>query len=637
MLFTLDNAGKSFGGERIFENINATVHEQDRIAIIGPNGAGKTTLLNIIAGLDEPDEGSVSRSQFCRIGYLRQNGGLSADGTIESEIKLALREVFEVEAAMQSVGEQMSRLDHESAQYRMLEQDYQQLESRFTSLDGYQAGVKINTVLNGMGFGGFDRSTPVKSLSGGERTRLMLAKLLIESPELLILDEATNHLDFRMLSWLEEYLSGYRGAILTVSHDRYFLDRVTTATWEIENLSLVQYPAPYVRYLTLRAERIERMEKEYERHVQEVARLQDYADRNMARAATAASAKSRLKMIAHLGEAPKPYVPQKPPVIRFTPKSTPVSDVLRVEGLTLSVGENAQNRVLLKEVNLHIKRGERIAIVGENGTGKSTLLKTLVGKLPAQSNHIEWGRNVSLSFFEQDSSDLHADKTALMELWDRFPTANEHTLRTLLGGLHLSGDEAFKTIGVLSGGERARIKLAVVILEQGNVLVMDEPTNHLDIPAKEALQTALSDFAGTLMIVSHDRYLLSRLPTRILRISDGEIESFNGGFEEMQVQLSRRDSSAKSALDNSPKPKSEATHAYYRSKAQRSAEAAAKQRLEKLEAAIADTEQALLQAQQKLQAPEVVSDYAALAELTQLIARLEAKLNEFYSEWDALI
>lgn len=638
MLLTLNDIGKSFGAERIFEHISAAVNEQDRIALIGPNGAGKTTLLNIIAGFEEPDEGSVARAGTLNVGYLRQNGGLSADGTIESEMKRALQEVYVVEQAMLATGEQMAGEQHGTTRYAQLEQEYQRQEAKFISLDGYHASVKISTVLNGMGFGSFDRATPVESMSGGERTRLMLAKLLIEAPDILILDEATNHLDFKMLAWLEEYLASYRGAILTVSHDRYFLDRVTNVTWEIENLSLVSYPAPYGRYLALRAERLDRMEKEYEHHIQEVARLQDYADRNMARASTSASAKSRLKMIEHLGEAQKPFVPKKPPLIRFEPKSRPVSDILLAHGLTVAVGEGEQRRELLTAADIHIKRGERVAIIGENGAGKSTLLKTLVGKLAPASGELEWGRNVSLSCFEQDSSDLHPDKTALMELWDRFPLSNEHTLRTLLGGLHLEGEEAFKTIGVLSGGERARIKLAVVILEHGNVLVMDEPTNHLDIPAKEALEMALMKFEGTVIVVSHDRYLLSHLPTRILRMADGNLQSFDGGFEEMQAQLALSIPQEKAEVTvETTKDESNAQKAFYRSKAQRSAEVAAKKRLERLEQDIAITEAALEEAQKQLADPETGTNYERLSALTQQIADLEIELNGYYAEWDQLL
>ena len=642
MLLTIDGLGKSFGTERIFEQITAKIEDHDRIALIGPNGAGKTTLLNLIAGLDEPDEGEIRRAADLKIGYLRQNGGLLPDGTIESEMRRALGPVFDTERQMLETADQMAALsDHHSEAYRSLEREYQALEERYASLDGYSAQIKINTVLNGMGFGGFDRETEVEKLSGGERTRLMLAKLLVEQPALLILDEATNHLDFRMLGWLEEYLKEYRGAILTVSHDRYFLDRVTTQTWEIENLSLVIYPAPYGRYLDLRQERLERMEKEYERYLQEVARLQDYHDRNIVRATTASSAKSRLRMIEHLGEVEKPFVPPKPPKFSFTAKLRPVQDILDVQGLSLEVGEGEGYRLLLKDLSLHVRRGERLAIIGENGAGKSTLLKTLTGRMPHRCGTIEWGRNVRLSVFEQDSSDLHPDKTALMELWDRFPSSTEHGLRTLLGGLQLTGEEAFKKIGVLSGGERARIKLAFLMMEQGNVLVMDEPTNHLDIPAKEALEKALLAYDGTMIIVSHDRYLLSRLPTRILRLANQQAESFDGAFEEMQRQLALREEREReqkqTPAPRAPAGESAAAKDYYRSKAQRRAEAEQKRRIAQLEEEIARLEAAVQATQQALSDPQIGSDFERLTELTDQLSSQEQQLEACYQEWDMLL
>lgn len=637
MLLTLENISKSFGAEKIFENICAEVNEGDRIAIIGPNGAGKTTLLNIIAGIEDADSGAINRAGSLQTGYLRQNGGLESGGTIESEMRTALKEVYDVETAMQSAADELSKQEkHDSADYKRLEEDYQRLEARFLSLDGYNAAVKISTVLNGMGFSSFDRNTSVESMSGGERTRLMLSKLLVQAPNLLILDEATNHLDFKMLAWLEEYLTGYKGAIITVSHDRYFLDKVTKKTWELENLELVEYPAPYGRYLLLRDERLERMEKEYERYVRETQRFQEYADKNMARASTSQSAKSRLKMIEHMEVVKKPVMPARPPKISFEGKIRPVSDILDVKGIELFVGDAASRRRLLKPCDIHVKRGEKIAIIGENGTGKSTLLRTLAGRRECDSGNMEWGRNVRFSVFEQDSSELHSEKTALMELWDRFPGANERELRTLLGSLQLVGEEAFKTVGVLSGGERARIKLAILMLEHGNVLLMDEPTNHLDIPAKEALEKALIEFEGTVILVSHDRYLLSHLPSRILRLDNEELESFEGGFEKMQLQLKTRQSQPKPAYAPS-KPESAEKSTFYRSKAQRSAQAAAKRRLSQLEAQILETEENISKAQKELENPDIAADYEELSRLTGLIAELDGELTDLYEQLDSLV
>lgn len=638
MLLSLQDVGKSYGAERILEHVTLSIEDRDRIALIGPNGAGKTTLLNLLTGALEHDEGEIVKSPELRIGYLRQNDGLSGDGTIESEMAEALGEVFHLEREMLSCGEQMAALtDHESAAYKDLAARYQHLNEAYDSLDGYGAQVRINTVLTGMGFGTFDRQTRVATLSGGERTRLMLCKLLVESPELLILDEATNHLDFKMLGWLEDYLLAYRGAVLTVSHDRYFLDRVTTSTWEIERGTVVRYPAPYSRYLVLRNERLARMEKEYERYCQETARLQDYVDRNMVRASTAQSAKSRLKMIEHLDQVEAPPKPEAPPAFHFPTKLRPVSDVLIANDLTIRVGEGAGQKTLADDISIHVKRGERVAIIGENGAGKSTLLRTIVGDLLPASGEIVWGRNTRVSRFEQDFSDLHADKTALMELWDRFPRESEHRLRSLLGALRLQGEDAFKTIGVLSGGERARIKFAILTLEEGNVLVLDEPTNHLDIPAKEALEEALLHYEGTLIIVSHDRWLLSHVPTRILLLQNAAMQSFDGNYEVVRDQLEEHNRAATPAPQPSAAASSNGATQFHRSRAQRSAEAAAKRRQAQLEASIAETEEAIERAQQSLADPAVASDYEALSAVTDELTALQETLDRLYAEWDELL
>lgn len=637
MLLSLTGVGKSYGAERILEQVNLTVEDRSRIALIGPNGAGKTTLLNLITGALENDEGEITRQEGLRIGYLRQNGGLSGDGTIESEMAAALGNVFALEKQLLETGERMAALsDHESEAYLALAAQYQRLNEEYDSCDGYGAQVRINTILTGMGFASFDRKTPVESLSGGERTRLMLCKLLVEEPGLLILDEATNHLDFKMLGWLEDYLLSYRGAILTVSHDRFFLDNVTTTTWELENKTIVSYPAPYSKYLTLRAERLARMEKEYERYQQEVARLQEYVDRNLVRASTSQSAKSRLKMIEHLDIPPEPVRPAAPPAFFFAAKIRPVSDVLITEDLCVSVGEWETKRILVDSLSLTVKRGERIAIIGENGAGKSTLLRTLMGKRPADRGEIIWGRNTHPAFYEQDSSDLHSDKTALMELWDRFPRASEHQLRTLLGSLGLRGEDAFKKVGVLSGGERARVKFAILTLQDGNVLLLDEPTNHLDIPAKESLEAALRQYEGTLIIVSHDRWLLSHVPTRILLLKNGLVESFDGNYAAVRELLEER---TRPAAASSPVPKASGAGAaqFHKSRAQRAAAAAQKRRQAEVEALIAKTEQAIEEAQRSLADPALASDYEALAAVSQELDSLQETLAALYEEWDSFL
>ena len=633
MLLSLQDVGRSYGAEQVLSHITQTIEDRDRIALIGPNGAGKTTLLNVITGALEADEGEIVRNPDCRIGYLRQNGGLSG-GTIESEMKAALGDVFALEQKLLEAGERMAAEGgRDSDAYRAMEARYQRLSEEFESRDGYGAEVRINTILTGLGFGSFDRATPVDNLSGGERTRLMLCKLLVETPDLLILDEATNHLDFRMLGWLEDYLADYRGAILTVSHDRYFLDRVTSTTWELENRTIVSYPAPYSRYLELRDERCARLQKEYDRYLAETARLQDYVDRNLVRASTAQSAKSRLRMIEHLDVVEAPQRPPQPPVIRFSAKVRPVSDVLVTENLAVSVPEGAGRRTLVSGLDLHIRRGERVALIGENGTGKSTLLKTLMGKYPADTGEIIWGRNTHPSYYEQGSDDLHGEKTALMELWDRYPRSTENRLRTLLGNLGLRGEDAFKSVSVLSGGERARVKLALLTLEEGNVLLLDEPTNHLDIPAKEALEKALCAYEGTLLIVSHDRWLLSHVPTRILLLQNGCVTSCEGSYEAVRETLEQHE---RRTLPQKAGP-TLSEQRYHRSRADRAQQAAKARRAAELENEIAETEAAIEAAQQRLADPAIGADYEQLSATTDEMAALEERLAALYEEWDTVL
>ncbi|HIT19149.1 MAG TPA: ABC-F family ATP-binding cassette domain-containing protein [Candidatus Fimivivens faecavium] len=638
MLISISGAGKSFGAERIFENLSLTVEDADRIALIGPNGAGKSTLLAMIAGELEPDEGTVDRRRGLRIGYFHQNSGLESDGTIGSELRGALSAVFETERAMNEAGEALAKIkDHASDEYRECEERYHRLQLAFDAMEGYQAEVKINTVLTGMGFSSFGRETPVATMSGGERTRLALAKILLEEPELLILDEATNHLDFKMLMWLEEYLAAYRGAILAVSHDRYFLDRVTKKTWEVEGLKIISYPASYTGYQKLREERIALMEKEYDRYQNEVARLSEYVDRNIARASTAQSAKSRLRMIEHLEEAEKPLPPEKPPVIRFSSPVRPVKDVLDIAGLTLSVGEGEKRKTLFRALSLHVMRGEKIAVIGDNGVGKSSLLKALAGLIQPDAGRFEWGRNTRVSYYEQDDGRLSPGKTALDELWDRYPRKREAELRTLLGGLRLSGDEVYKPVKVLSGGEKARLKLALLMLEEGNVLMLDEPTNHLDIGAKEALDRALSAFDGTILIVSHDRYLLNRLPTRIVHMSAEGVESFEGGFDAYMELQKRREAEAAGQKPASRAAGSEAGKEYFRSKRQRSEEAAAKRRAKALEEGIAAGEARMKELEAEIADPETASDFPRLSGLLAEMEALRTKLDQDYEEWENIL
>lgn len=634
MLVNFDNVSFAYGGEKIIENVSISINKGDKIALIGPNGAGKTTLLNLISGKLICDEGTITHSPYLRVGYLKQTGDVKNNGTIQSEMEDALKDVYETKKELDNLRNKLSTFeDHTSEEYKETEVLYQKAEEKFISLDGYSAEVRINTVLQGMGFGNFPRDTSVAKMSGGEQTRLMLCKLLLEDLDILILDEATNHLDFNMLAWLEEYLKSYKGTILTVSHDRWFLNNVTNITWEIEGLNIVSYSASYNDYLNLRKMRLERLQKEYEKYCNTVQSLQDYADKNMARASTSQSAKSRLRMIEHLDKVEKPPKVEIPPKFEFKSKVRPVSDILHVEHLDVVIKEEDREKFLIKDFGIHIKRGEKVAIIGSNGTGKSTLLKILTELLPKYNGIIDWGRNVKIGYFHQDAGELHPYKTMLMELWDRFPLESELSLRNLLAKVGFRGEEVYKQVSALSGGETARLKLAILMEQDANVLLLDEPTNHLDMPSKEALEEALISYDGTIIVVSHDRWLLSHVPTRIVYFNEGKYDIYNMNFKQLSEEVLSRPKTVvkKEKEDNIKKD------VYHKSKAQRSLVASLKNKEKKLLNDIEELEALKITLEEQMSAPENASDYQKINEISEAMADADNKINELYEQLDEVM
>ncbi len=631
MLVNFENVSFAYGGESIIENVSLSINKGDKIALIGPNGAGKTTLLNLISEKLVCDEGTITHSPYLKVGYLKQTGDVKNNGTIQSEMEDALKEVYAARREMESLSSKLAAFtDHSSKEYKSTELSYQKAEERFLSLDGYSAQVRINTVLQGMGFGNFPRDTSVAKMSGGEQTRLMLCKLLLEDLDILILDEATNHLDFNMLAWLEEYLKSYKGTILTVSHDRWFLNNVTDITWEIEGLNIISYPASYNEYLNLRKMRLERLQKEYEKYRNTVQSLQEYADKNMARASTSQSAKSRLRMIEHLDKAEKPPKIEIPPKFEFKYKIKPVSDILHVEHLDVLIKEGENERLLIEDFGIHIKRGEKVAIIGSNGTGKSTLLKILTELMPRYNGIIEWGRNVKTGYFHQDAGELHPYKTLLMELWDRFPLESELNLRNLLAKVGFRGEEVYKHISALSGGEVARLKLSILMAQDANVLILDEPTNHLDMPSKEALEQALICYDGTIIMVSHDRWLLSHVPDRIVYFNEGGYDIYNMNFKQLSEEvLSRPKAAVKKEKEENVKKEG-----YYKSKAQRSLIASLKNKEKKLLTDIEQLENLKISLEEQLSSPKDAGDYQKINELSESMAETDRKINELYEQLD---
>ena len=628
MQVSLHDVTKSFGSEVIFSGVTAKIEDHDRIGLVGPNGTGKTTLLRVICGELEPDDGpgEIARGSDLSIGYQKQNCGLTFEGTIWQEMQSVFADVYALERRMKELQGQMAAGDSPA-----LAEEYRRTEDAFLARDGYQIEVKIKTVLTGMGFAehGFDKC--VDKLSGGEQTRLAIAKLLLEAPSLLILDEPTNHLDFATLNWLEDYLSGYKGALLVVSHDRYFLDKLCNKIWELEDAVLWEYKGNYTAYTKQREEQDARQKKLYEQQQAERAKLEDYVARNLVRASTTKMAQSRQKMLERLEPVGKPRRRLKPPKIRLEFETEPVKDVLTVENLTIAVGSGEKERVLLSGAEFNIQRGDKVAIIGPNGSGKTTLLRALLSAQPPVTGRISWGRGVKRSYYDQGSDHLDQSLTVMDTMWKAYPRMYETPLRTALGAMGLTGEDAYRLVGQLSGGERARLKLAMICLAGSNVLVLDEPTNHLDLPSKEVLQQALSEYEGTLIIVSHDRYLLDRVPNRIFAIENGKLTQYKGGYGD--YLKARAEQGSEKAAPVHTKVDSEQKKQYNRGKEQRREDARRRKEYAEAEALIHTLEEELEAAKAEMSLDSVQNDYQRLQELCTLIEEKQQLLDATLDRW----
>ena len=636
MVVSLDEISKIYNGNILLDKVSAKIEDDDRIGLIGPNGAGKSTLLRLICREELPDDGAVAVSNRKTIGILHQNSGLEKSGTILEEMLSVFEKLLELKRRTEEIETMFSDggIRPGDPKYEALSKEYSEKTAFFEQNDGYLIDVKIRTVLNGMGFGDKPEDTIIRTLSGGEKTRLAMAKLLLEQPDLLILDEPTNHLDFKTLMWLEDYLASYRGALLIVSHDRYFLDKCTAKTWEIENHRLQCYKGSYSKYVTLKQANYERQLKEYEEQQREIAKMQEFIAKNIVRASTTKLAQSRRAALERMERIEKPYVYDKTPLIRFTYPTEPVKDILDVTDMELSVGSGESYKRLASGINLHVERGERLAIIGANGVGKSTFLRAIQKRFPYERGRVSWGQNVKRSFFEQEMEMLDDSNTVLEELWQRYPGMTEQSVRSALGAVLLTGENVYKKVGVISGGERVKLSLAILMQEHPNVLIMDEPTNHLDIYTKEVLEKALIEYTGTLILVSHDRYLLNRVPTRIMDMQSDGIAFFEGKFDEYQEYLKQK--AEEQPVPEAATPAKEKKNGSYRDKQQRREEAQMRQRLRELERRIEESEAEIAALEQELTLPEVYQDYQKMQEKC---AELEAKKqlhSACFEEWAEL-
>ena len=632
MLINANGMCFGYAGETLLENISFTLNEGDRVGLIGANGEGKTTLIRLMLGELEHEKGELFLRSGARVGYLAQNGGYDSYNTVWEEMQEIFAEDKRLLSALHEVENAIAKTDETHAEYTRLAARYESLNKQIAARDSYQYEVKIRTVLGGMGFA--DRvGQVIHTMSGGEKTRLKLCRLLLEEPELLILDEPTNHLDVKTLFWLEEYLAAYKGAIFTVSHDRYFLDKTVRQIYEIENKKLYVYKGNYTKYKTLKAERVAHQTKEYEKQQVERAHLQEYVDKNLVRASTTKSAQSRRHKLEIMELVEKPTPPPTPPRFSFSYAERPYEQVLSVSGLKLLAGE----KLLLENAEMSVVRGEKCAIVGDNGTGKTTLLKAIaLAKDPA----IRLGRFVKLAVYDQENANLNPENTVLQELWERHVSWDQTKVRNILAQAKLEAEDMDKKVRMLSGGERAKLALAVFSTENGNVLLLDEPTNHLDLPARESLEAALKAFDGTVLFVSHDRYFIEALAGKIFELENRKIHAYACSYE----QYSEKKREEKAALETAqkvvqrvPAPIKSAETPVYKSKEERKNEAKRRIRVKEIETEIETLEEESELLGEALSTPEVAGNFALLTEKCNRLEEVKNRLDALYEEYETLL
>ena len=520
-----NNISRTFGADVLFEKINFTIQDNSRVSLVGRNGAGKSTLLKIIADVETPSSGEISKTKNLTMSYLAQETNFSSEQTIYDEMLSVFEEQIGQEKQLRQMEAQMGELS--GADLSSLMTRYDSLTETFRQNKGFTYESDIKNVLNGFKFDESFWAQSVSSLSGGQKTRLALAKILLENPSFLILDEPTNHLDIETLLWLENYLKNYRGAILIVSHDRYFLDKVTTETLELSRGKLEKYVGNYSQYIKLKAEKLATQAKQYDKQQKEIASLEDFVNRNLARASTTKRAQSRRKKLEKMARLDQPLANEKSAHFTFSPAIESGNVVLTVENG--AVGYDKE--VLSSPINLDERKYDSIAIVGPNGIGKSTLIKSIVGKIPLIEGTVNLGANVAMGYYDQEQRDLTPSNTVLEELWKVHSLVPEVEIRNRLGAFLFSGDDVQKAVGMLSGGEKARLLLAKLSMQNDNFLVLDEPTNHLDIDSREVLENALIDFDGTLLFVSHDRYFINRVADKVLEISAEGSKLYLGDYD----------------------------------------------------------------------------------------------------------
>lgn len=637
ILLQVNQLCKYFGADLILSNIKLEVQTRDKIALVGRNGAGKSTLLKIISGQLSYDNGEIIQPKDVSIGYLAQNTGLQSTRSIWDEMLTVFQPLIEMEKDLRQLENKMAQLspteNHE--QYEQILKDYDHLQIKFKDNGGYQYEADIRSILHGLNFYEKDYLTEIASLSGGQKTRLALGKLLLTKPDILILDEPTNHLDIETLSWLEQYLQSYEGAILIVSHDRYFLDKIVHTVYEISQNKIEKYVGNYSQYLLLKAENFERELKQYEKQQDEIANLTNFVQKNIARASTTRRAQSRRKQLERMERLSRPLGDEKSASFNFHIDRQSGNDVLNINKLAIGY----DGKQITENIHLQITRGESIALIGPNGIGKSTLLKTIARKLTPIHGEIRMGANVSIGYYDQEQADLSSHKRVLNELWDDYPSSDEKDIRTVLGNFLFSQDDVLKPVSSLSGGEKARLALAKLYMQKANFLILDEPTNHLDLDSKEVLENALIDYPGTLLFVSHDRYFINRIASKVIELAPNGAIEYLGDYDYYFEKKTEQEQLALLEQKNEPSQVEQANRAklsYEQDKEAKRLERQRQRRIEEIEQTIESLETLLAQNEQLLCDPDVYQDHEKVLTINKENEQTEKQLTELLDEWTHL-
>ena len=628
IILSAQHIAKSFGVNAVLRDVSLTVQQGDRIGLVGVNGCGKSTLMRILAGLDAQDGGEISLVRGLRVGYLAQQNMVTSGETVWNELQKVYEQVFAMEKKLRELEDEMAHAHTDAQRFAQLSADYDRLTQRFEEADGYSWKSMVSGVLNGLGFKPAQYDQCVDSLSGGEQTRLCLARLLLQKPDLLLLDEPTNHLDMETLQWLENYLAAYKGSVLVISHDRYFLDHVCTGIVEILMGSSEQYNGNYTRYIAQRQERFESRMRAYEIQQKEIERQQAIIARYRMfnREKSIRAAESREKALDRMEKMEKP-VGERAIRFSFEARRRTGEDVLQLTEMSKSFSE----KHLFHDLTLRVRAGDRVALIGPNGVGKSTLIKIIVGEEQPDTGFIRYGSNVDIGYYDQHQSTLHADKTVLDEIWDRFPQMEQSNVRGALGMFLFTGDDVFKPIHTLSGGEKGRVALTALMLRKDNLLLLDEPTNHLDMDSREVLEDALADFGGTIITVSHDRYFINRIANRIIEMQPDGVTEYIGNYDNY-IERKNRPVAVEAEAG---KTKTELEKEKRREKLSRQALRQLKIHAQEAEKAVGVKEAEIAELEAQMADPSLYSDAQKSADVQRAYQKAQQALQTLYEQWEA--